>query len=322
MDTEATNKTIIDDETEKSNVPDIIRQISEIQVPSHIIENIDVKGIGQRFAGLFEELDEAQKNFKELNNAGIIKKFWWALTGKTTEILLDAQQIQAELAKLQSMLIMLNTMFAKELNRQQTLISNQQKIIEEQNSEIRNQQDELERQNKKIIETQEVILKLVHLTNEQEEVLKELFSKADYIKEVENKLSKDICDTRLDMKDMKAVYEKNNSVLKSDFNKIIENNMKALMEHFENINGEITVTRESFEGFGKSYALDKEYLQSSIDQLHKDGTKNSNDTNQRILAIEKGFNQKLEGLRSKGLIALGVVFSLLIILIILLIFRK
>lgn len=307
MDEDAIDKSPDINEIEKSDVPTVIKQISEIQVPSHIIENIDVKSIGQRFSDLFEELDRVQEDVKELDNAGIIKKFLWAVSGKTTEVMLDAQQIQAELAKLQSMLILLNTMFAKELNRQQTLISKQQKIIEEQNEEIKNHQKELEKQNEKLLETQEVILKLVNFTNEQEEVLRNLFSKADYIRDVEKKFNHDIGNIRNSMQEVKADNERG---------------IKGFTEYIENVIGELSSTKESLEQFGNSYTEDKKEIQDSINSIGEEGLKKHADIHNRISAMEEGFNHKIKGLFSKGLIILGVNFCIIIGIIILLIFGK
>lgn len=171
---------------------EIIKRYAEIELPQDLIEEIDLKKMGDSLSKQFKKVDDF-KNFKdEWDNKGFFGKLWGRIKGEPNKHRDAAIINQGDLLKMIAELTVLNTIFAKELNRQQKLIDAQQKEIIQQNIKLEAQQKELEKQqkgleeqNNKLDEQQKRILELVHLTDEQEGKIKNLLEKAEKLHELE-----------------------------------------------------------------------------------------------------------------------------------------
>jgi hypothetical protein len=169
-----------------------VKELTSIELPTQIIKNIDIKAIASRMASLFDELKDLTSLKTERDKAGFLKKFWWALTGKTTDSVVQALDVQGELLKVQSMLMVLNTMFAKELNKQQEFMASQQEEIKSVNEEIISHAKKIDKQNNELKSQQTTILNLVHLSKEQEKSIRDIVQQAINVSKLHNSFQDEI----------------------------------------------------------------------------------------------------------------------------------
>ena len=136
------------------------RDLAKISLPSEIVRNIDLRVVAQRMASLVKDLKKISDFRKNRDQAGFFKKFWWAVTGETTDKLVGSLDTQSELLGMVSVLMTLHTMHSKELIYQQDTIRDQQDDIVMQNEIISEHQSQIEEQNQRLIAINESVLKL------------------------------------------------------------------------------------------------------------------------------------------------------------------
>ena len=114
---------------------------------------------------------------------------WWN-RNEYTNSFAEAIELQGEIQKDQLALLFVNTAFAKELNRQQILLREQQTQILEQNEAIAMQNMELKQLSEKSLSQQRTIMKLLELSDGQAEAIRQLLKKADKLQETEDEVAR------------------------------------------------------------------------------------------------------------------------------------
>ncbi|MDG7001778.1 MAG: RICIN domain-containing protein [Nitrososphaerota archaeon] len=173
-------------------LPESLQELTKVDLPTQIIEDIDIKAIAKKMGKLFKDLNRVTKLKHDREDDGFLKKFRKALSGETTDSLVDALDVQGELLKIQSALMVLNTMFAKVLKKQQDYIVTQQDDIRSVNQQIISDEARLDAQNEEIKAQQNTILSLINLTSEQEKKIRDVIRQAQYVKELEARLDQSV----------------------------------------------------------------------------------------------------------------------------------
>jgi len=258
---------------------DIIRKFSEIELPSEIIDIIDLEKIAKEYKKKFKKLDKYKEYKKDRDEAWFGKKWWLTLSGEDSDQLKDAVISQSELLKMNSELIVLNTIFAKELNRQQKQIDVQQKEIKGQNDEIKDQQTKLEEQANELDEQQKRILDLVHLTDGQEKAIKDLRDRAQRVEELESEFNENLKSLKQNAQEFKDQTEKGFKNLERE-NKI---NHNLIIESSNDLN---TLINKMINEEKSVRSSEITSLHSSLGTIIKEIKDRNDKLNEELLALK------------------------------------
>ncbi|MBS1228529.1 MAG: hypothetical protein H6R17_1806 [Proteobacteria bacterium] len=142
---------------------ELIRQMSQIQVPDDLLRQIDLDGLIKDFKKNFERLGNFRKTRDNYEKRGFWEKVGDVVTFDSTmeNAQLDAVETQAAFSKAIGQLMVLSIVQSQRLQQQQELLSTQQGIIKDQTQRIERHTLELQDQHEILAKQNAELEKLV-----------------------------------------------------------------------------------------------------------------------------------------------------------------
>lgn len=271
----------------------IIRQIAEVQVPSELIENINIQKMMEVIGDKIDKVEEFKDYQDEFNNMGFFKKFWAKLKGEPNKKRDDALLHMGDLLNMIAQLTVVNTALAKALNSQQIQLKNQQTEIKEQNGKIEIQNDKIEKQTISNGEQQQRILGLVSLTDEQEHKIKTLREKAEKLDLIETEHLNKIKQLNLEFVKVNEKFAEIGNSFNSKLNEATAKTSAA----FNDFNDSLQKTRSEIDNANKQFESYSHTIKQSIENLKSESAKQNIELQQNI--DSKIHNVKMEISASK-----------------------
>ena len=245
---------------------ELIKQMSTINLPQELLNEVDIVNIGNEFHQNFKKLEDFSRTRDKYEKRGLWEKLWDVITFDNTlkNAQFDAIEVQSKFNKSLGQLMYLSVIQSqlldsqqKEMAKQQGEIKLQTASLENHTSLIESQHKELASQSRKLQDTLNGFIELKGFTQNE---LKTFVAIANDVKLVRDNLQKFVADSLSVMSD--KVNAKTNEVTNQV--EIVKGQISAVQENNKILEAEFRSTTEGIVEQSRNVSLELKDSISSV----------------------------------------------------------